>query len=319
MFLAKDDSTKGLSSDDVDSLESIFHTMKMVGRHSEIARAFLRQACMDIERSDLAATISLPNYNVQCNILGSSRIPLLARSGVSKAANSTGCAQGRAHSLTRSSKCVPDPGSKTNSRGTSEIGGPFKDAQRLRPIVELVTRSLTTGEHAQPQNHNRNRGPKSPATHPRPKGRVSDAQTGVGTRINDEIHTALTSDGFQSSTLSDGQWMDTSSTLLSRVGPSVSSSPANDATSEPIVATTQPLDSHDSHGGGLEDVAMENRRNTQPFQDEDSTPSWPDMGDSSFPEGADEILGDSFADMNTNWVMFGADVDMESSAMPPEG
>ena len=85
VYMAKEDSTS-LTPIDIANLEVIIQAMEAIGHTHRATKAFLQQACLDVERNSLTSVIHLPNLKQYRNIFGGtgSYIPVLARVSVGR-------------------------------------------------------------------------------------------------------------------------------------------------------------------------------------------------------------------------------------------
>jgi hypothetical protein len=86
VYMAKENKETGLTPIDKMNLQVVVQAMEAIARSHEMTKAFLQQACLDIERNGLASEIRFPNLNQYRNIFGgaSSNIPKLARVAVAR-------------------------------------------------------------------------------------------------------------------------------------------------------------------------------------------------------------------------------------------
>ncbi|RSL56663.1 hypothetical protein CEP54_008728 [Fusarium duplospermum] len=86
VYLAKQNPTGGLTSIDLSNLDLIIQAMEAIARTHTITRAFLQQACLDIEHNGLNSSIRMPSLKRFRNAFGEgkSHIPMLVRSAVAK-------------------------------------------------------------------------------------------------------------------------------------------------------------------------------------------------------------------------------------------
>lgn len=340
VYMAKENKESGLSPIDKMNLQVIVQAMEAIGRNHEMTKAFLQQACLDIERNNLASEIRFPNLNQYRNIFGgaSSNIPVLARVAVARHTSVSPVLPGRLPLGNPQGRMRPShlrlP--KTHPHQlTAEEGVEIRDGTPcFRAMLGAVTRSVnpnldprraavTNAAKAggalnqqtvdDRQNHKRRRVSGSPG----PEGAMNANGTvnmnhGMATQGRVFSPSAMSgassgnSGGAQQSTQHQPPRPSMATVFPDRTNSSASSSPMNQFSTG---TETHTQSSHTSPGlsFGLGATLEENRVDLRAFQDRISTPIWQ--------AAEQEVLG--LGPLNSNyggdpWGILGADVDWDS-------
>lgn len=342
VYMAKEDS-KSFTPIDRANLEVIIQAMEAIGRTHKITLAFLQQACLDVERNNLAADIRLPNLKQYRDIFGGagSNIPLLARVAIAKHTKVApvlpgrlplGKPEGRLRPLNMRLDRV-HPESNIPELGPEDEGTPCFRAM-LGAVTRSVNPELSLRRQAAAQSasskypgnetsaandrHNQKRRRVSPspgpedARNPNRAGTYSASSVGQGRIANDFSPSAMSGGsgpGNAHSTYSrfPAQHANVAAVLPDRTNSSTSSSPMNQIS---IGTETQTQSSHTSPGVlgfGLGNTAEENRVDLRSLQDRVSTPIW-DQEILNSMNGGDTLHPNYGGDP---WGIMGADVDWD--------
>jgi hypothetical protein len=342
VYMAKEDS-KSFTPIDRANLEVIIQAMEAIGRTHKITLAFLQQACLDVERNNLAADIRLPNLKQYRDIFAGagSNIPLLARVAIARHTKVSPVLPGRLP-LGKPEGCLRPLHMRLDQahlEGTiPELGPEDEGTPCFRAMLGAVTRSvnpeLSLRRQAAAQSAStKYGGNETSATNDRQKQkrrRVSPSPGPEDARNLNRAGTYSTSSGGQGRTGHDfspsamsgasgtsnahstysrfpAQHANVAAVLPDRTNSSTSSSPMNHIS---IGTETQTQSSHTSPGVlgfGLGNTAEENRVDLRSLQDRVSTPIW-DQEILNSMNGGDPLHANYGGDP---WGIMGADVDWD--------
>lgn len=304
--------------------------MEAIARFHEITRAFLQQACLDIERNGLANSIQMPmlrKYREVWNTTESS-IPLIARNSISKHSELMPVLPGRLplsnpKGTLRPSRLRMDKGSglQFDARVDKMMQG-LISRDCFQAVLGAVTRNVAPAE-AQPDasNHKRKRASPSPAPDMMsPFGTSKPSNTTSFNKANEmpntfgkpasSSHAAPKTAGetypwASLGVLAQGQ---ISLALPDRTASSSASSPANQAFG--TGTDTMSGSSHTSPGIGLGNTQEENRIDLRAFQNRIATPIWQTTEQTFFAQMTETIMNNPLTgDANDPWGILDADID----------
>ncbi|KPM36310.1 hypothetical protein AK830_g10244 [Neonectria ditissima] len=293
VYLAKQDPVAGLTSVDLANLEVIVHGMEAIARTHNITRAFLQQACLDIERNGLSSLIRMPTLNKYRNTFGEGRsnIPLITRSSIAR--------------HTEVSPVLPSlPLNRGNSYGVLNAAGREermigKDC--FHAVLGAVTRNVTPLERVDASTNKRKRMSPSPGP-----DMMADFVRGGTSNVNAPPLGKGTGQGNPVASWPLSYQMCQGNMILpDRTTSSSSSSPANHG-SDSRTATGS---SHTSPCVGLGNSTEENRIDLRAFQDRISTPMWQATEETFFAQINESMInvlpgdGDAWGILDTdiNW------------------
>ncbi len=126
---------------DVSNLEAVINAMQAIGRTHQLTNAFLKQACLDIERNGLSSRIRFPTLANYRTYFGDdfSGIPLLARSSVSRHSNVGSVLPGK---LPLDNPLGSIPPSGPLPRGTDSTIRCLTNTECFQPVLGAVTRNV---------------------------------------------------------------------------------------------------------------------------------------------------------------------------------
>ena len=326
--MAKVNGESALTATELTNLNLIFQVMEVVSREQEVTRAFLQQACLDIERNDLADKFKLPNYGRQKEIFGNacSDIPLLSRKLWSPR-DKPGSKTRRDGDITsETSELRRTWGSSSMSSGGE---GGMRNQKHHAPLERAASAfagvQSSTG-NAKPHS---SRG-KGSVSGPKPLACLNPSGAGAPTynrvpipnlNLRFAAHHAPPTAGQQTDWHDRPQTLrrtDFSAVLPDRTNSSASSSPANRDAGASTATATHSASSHTSPDAaqmGLGSTAQENRVDLRPFQNTIQGPLWPATDDASFDQIADAIMDDTLAmDDSDTWGQLTADLDWTHGA-----
>lgn len=309
VYIAKENPELGLSSIDQANLTVIVQAMEAISRTHEMTKAFLQQACLDIERNNLSSIIRIPSLGSYRDIFGGakSNIPLLARVSVGKHTEISPVLPGRLP--------LGNPLGRTRPThlklGISPLVDPLEEDAILaadatpcfRAMLGAVTRSVNPNfnpRQTAPQtedtsaqangndarhSHKRKRvalspGPGSGLSSDPPGGQRTNSAANMvlglasqGNAFTPSSMSGRTSDNSQQFNYPQTQHAKVAAGLPDRTNSSASSSPMNQVSTG---TETHTQSSHTSPGlaFGLGNTFEENRVDLRPFQDRISTPIW---------------------------------------------
>ncbi|KAF7545520.1 hypothetical protein G7Z17_g9110 [Cylindrodendrum hubeiense] len=299
VYLAKQDPIAGLTSMDLAQLEVIVHAMEAIARTHNITRAFLQQACLDIERNGLAAYIRVPVLRKYRNAFGEvkSNIPVLARSSVARHTEVSPILPGRLP-LRLSRIGLLDP----------EVDMENKIGQDcFQAVLGAVTRNVAPLQQLDVMKNKRKRMSPSPGP---------ELMAGLGGPPTSSASAATLKEAIPMPTSTSGVPMFPLSTemyagninLPDRTSSS-SSSPANQG-SFTRAATGS---SHSTPSMGLGNTAEENRVDLRAFRDRISTPIWGATDESFFAHINETMINIIPADGGDTWGILDADINWDAT------
>lgn len=294
IFLAKENPNSGLTTIETANLEIIIQSMEGIGRVHQVTKAFLQQACLDIERNGLSRVIRLPGLSKYRDIFGglSSNIPLLARSPIGRHTKISPVLPGRLPLDRPEGRIMPThlrlPRSHPAYGGTDSL--PVSKANCFSAVLGAVTRNIAPDNVGFPinpagsniyednQSHKRKRMATTPdldsGANAGMAGMSSPDITGVGA----DFLSRTSGDGTYTSGTNIGQYNPMQQRVVDmvlpdRTNPSGSSSPLH---RDSGVAETLSGSSGTSPGVfGLGNTLEENRFDFRSFQHRITTPLWP--------------------------------------------
>lgn len=291
---------------DISNLEIVICGMEAISRHHKITNSFLQQACLDIERNGLGATVRISALSKYREFFGeySTNIPLLARSSVSKHSTISPVLPGKLPLGNPQGLSFPgdityaDPNPQFVPRGTERLVKELINADCYRHMLGPVSRnvgipkaaiSVTTTPTEDSSSHKRKRREASPGIDLTPATWDAGFTQGIEHKL---LSTMDNNNNFGNSSWKVGEaslgmrMFDnfTNFILPDRSTPSATSSPAyrNNGPSSGTGTGTDFLspNSGNSIAVGLGNTPEENHIDFTAFQDRISRPIWPDeMGD----------------------------------------
>ncbi|KAJ4309057.1 hypothetical protein N0V84_011731 [Fusarium piperis] len=163
VYLAKQNPSGGLTSIDLSNLDLIIQAMESIARTHAITRAFLQQACLDIEHNGLNSSIRMPSLKRFRNAFGEgkSHIPVLVRSAVAKHTEQSSIFFAHKRGL----DAVQDALDKlTANTGDPTCHRPGQDC--FRGMLGAVTRNVAPSIQEDPATNKRKRMSSSPGPEP---------------------------------------------------------------------------------------------------------------------------------------------------------
>ncbi|KAG6022953.1 hypothetical protein E4U41_002119 [Claviceps citrina] len=144
VYLAKKRPGDGFTASDRSNLEIVVQAMEVVGRKHEITCAFLQQACLDIERNDLAGMLRFPVLSKYRALLDGSNvgsnIPLITRSSVSRHSKVTPVLPGRLPLSDPQGRIAPGRLVHAHDDAVRSI-----NTDCFQPVLGAVTRNVSSG------------------------------------------------------------------------------------------------------------------------------------------------------------------------------
>lgn len=278
--------------------------MEAIGRYHQITRAFLQQACLDIERNGLSGIIQLPELNKYRDIFGGacSNIPLLARSSIGRHTEMSPVLPGKLPLGNPKGRMRPSNLRLKPPYGISIPDEPVNGEQtaQFQAMLGAVTRNISVPDVNQPgpnEEHASKRKRMSPS--PIPTGHVEpySMETGISAGRSSACMN-ISQEGIPLVPTMSLQKQYMSLNLPDRTGSSSSSSPMN--------RTNGPTETHSGSSNnpspgqmGLGNTLEENTFDFRPFQDRMIAPLW-----SSTTEEA--IFGQVTEEMVTNALEMGS-------------
>lgn len=274
VFLAKDN-PHHLTPIDRSNLEILVRAMEAIGRYHHITRAFLQQACLDIERNGLSTIIQLPELHKYRDIFGGafSNIPLLARSSIGRHTEMSPVLPGKLPLGNPKGRMRP-----SNLMLHSPHVAPPDEEQtaQFQAMLGAVTRNISVpnvNQNGQNETHQAKRKRTSPTSTPQGQDDPYNAGTGVVVGRNFTCMN-VSQDGVSLVPSVSQQQQYRNLNLPDRTNSSSSSSPLN--------RTTVPTETHSGTSTnpspgqlGLGNTLEENTFDFRPFQDRDIGPLWP--------------------------------------------
>ncbi|CAM1502897.1 Fc.00g076730.m01.CDS01 [Cosmosporella sp. VM-42] len=319
VYLAKQNPESGLTHIDLVNLEMIIQAMEAIARVHEITRAFLQQACLDVERNGLAASVRMPSLTKYRDVFGgaNSNIPLLARSSVSKHTEVQPVLPGRLP--LGNPKGFILPSNLRIEKGTGELPPSIDRIMRelinrecFQAVLGAVTRNVAGPNMVEVSNNKRKRTSPSPA--PESVGNFSTTSAAETLVTPTVMGTGIwRSTGNHHHPMTYGHNI----SLPDRTTPSSASSPANQGPGTGTGTGTETMSgsSHTSSPGmgapifGLGNTAEENRVDLRPFQNRVATPIWQSTEDTFYAQIAESVTGAQLLDGTDPWGILNADID----------
>lgn len=278
VYLAKDN-PEALTSIDRSNLEMLVRAMEAIGRHHQITRAFLQQACLDIERNGLYGVIQLPELNKYRDIFGGacSNIPLLARSAIGRHTEMSPVLPGKLPLGNPKGKMRP-----SNLRLKPPYGVPPDDERliweqpaQFQAMLGSVTRNISVPNVNQPPAHKDQHASKRKRVSPNPvpQSHVEQYSAGTGAEGRNAACIAVSQEGIPLVPNLSQQKQYMNMNLPDRTNSSSSSSPLNRTTGPTETLSTSSVPSPGQMGLG--NTLEENTFDFRPFQDRMITPLWP--------------------------------------------
>lgn len=254
--------------------------MEAIGRYHQITRAFLQQACLDIERNGLSDTIQMPELNKYRELFGGacSNIPLLARSSIGRHTEMSPVLPGKLPLGNPKGRIRP-----SHLRLKPPYGIPIEDetmngeqSAQFQAMLGAVTRNISVpniNQNDQNDQHASKRKRMSPS--PVPQGYVEPYSMEAGISAGrSSACMNISQDGTNLVPTATQQRQYMNLNLPDRTGSSSSSSPLN--------RTNGPTETHSGSSNqpspgqmGLGNTLEENTFDFRPFQDRVMTPLWP--------------------------------------------
>ncbi|KAJ3519923.1 hypothetical protein NM208_g13931 [Fusarium decemcellulare] len=307
VYLAKQNPTSGLTSIDLSNLDLIVQSMEAIARTHTITRAFLQQACLDIENHGLELSIRMPNLKKYRTAFsqGKSHIPMLARNAITKHTEQSPLFIRNGRTLEaghRALSCVP--------QGIDEVDGhrPGKDC--FQAMLGAVTRNVAPPKQPDPTTHKRKRMSPSPGPEMMSNQRESMLSSlgASGTNLRPRFTGTGTWPSSWSPRVTSG-----SISLPDRTNSSSASSPANQGSGTRTISGS----SHTSPDIGLGNTAEENRIDLRAFQDRISTPIWQSTEETLFAQITESMVTNALpSDGVDPWGILNADLSWDGEGMP---
>ncbi|KAF5008395.1 hypothetical protein FDECE_5333 [Fusarium decemcellulare] len=307
VYLAKQNPTSGLTSIDLSNLDLIVQSMEAIARTHTITRAFLQQACLDIENHGLELSIRMPNLKKYRTAFsqGKSHIPMLARNAITKHTEQSPLFIRNGRTLEaghRALSCVP--------QGTDEVDGhrPGKDC--FQAMLGAVTRNVAPPKQPDPTTHKRKR--MSPSPGPEMMGNQRESMLSSLGASGTNLRPRFTGTGTWPSSWSP-RVTSGSISLPDRTNSSSASSPANQGSGTRTISGS----SHTSPDIGLGNTAEENRIDLRAFQDRISTPIWQSTEETLFAQITESMVTNALpSDGVDPWGILNADLSWDGEGMP---
>ena len=328
VFLAKINGESALTATELANLDLIFQVMEVVSRDQEVTRAFLKQACLDIERNDLADNFNFPNYGRQEEIFGNtcSEIPLMSRKLWSPRDKPSSKTRRDGDVTSETSEPRRTWGSSSMSSGGE---GGVRNQKHHAPLERAAGAFARIQSSTGNAKLHSSKGKES-ALGPNSTGFLNSSSSGTSSYNYVPIPNSNLRFGTQQTlrtVFPKADWHERSQTLrrtdLSAVLPdrtnsSASSSPANRDAGASTATATHSGSSHTSPDAaqmGLGSTAQKNRVDLRPFQNTIQGSLWPATDDASFEQIADAIMDDTLAmDDSDTWGQLTADLDWAHGA-----
>ncbi|KAF4972495.1 hypothetical protein FZEAL_9575 [Fusarium zealandicum] len=317
VYLAKQNPTTGLSAIDLSNLELLVQSMEAISRTHIITRAFLQQACLDIENNDLHLSIRMPDMKRFRATFrpGKSHIPLLARNAITKHTESSALFTAHMRSIEAEKAAVS---CINKEKREMELRRPGKDC--FKAVLGAVTRNVAPTSHPDPTTHKRKRFSSSPAPEimGNPRARfVSSLGSCEPGACEPQLGPGFSGPGIWPDPGASSFSPRIASDIISlpdRTGSSSTSSPANQDSG----ARTISLSSHTSPDViGLGNTAEENRIDLRAFQDRISTPIWQSTEETLFAQITESIAPNGFPNDGIDpWGILNADINWDAEGMP---
>ncbi|KAM0436130.1 hypothetical protein ACHAPT_003022 [Fusarium lateritium] len=306
VYLAKQNPKGGLTSIDLSNLDLIIQSMEAIARTHTITRAFLQQACLDIEHNGLNSSIRVPSLKRFRNAFGEgkSHVPMLVRSAVTKQTEQSSLFFAHMRSL--------DAEQEALDRMSSTIGGkkghrPGKDC--FHGMLGAVTRNVAPPSQEDPATNKRKRMSSSPGPEMMngQHGNLVSAFTTAGINLGPRFAAG-------------GAWpslsprvSSASISLPDRTNSSSASSPANQGSGTKTVSASD----HTSPDIGLGNTAEENRVDLRPLQGRISTPIWQSTEETLFAQITETMITNALPNDGTDpWGILNADLNWDAGGMP---
>ncbi|KAF7551011.1 hypothetical protein G7046_g7841 [Stylonectria norvegica] len=308
VYIAKEDPLAGLTPVDIANMEMLIAAMEAIARVHEITRAFLQQACRDVEENGLADSIRLPTLNQYRDAFAgaSSTIPVISRSSVSRHTEVSPVLPGRLplgnpKGSIRPGHLKVDKGSAKGFGGASEkyVDQLMRDTMNrdcFQAVLGAVSRNVAANR---PNGSTHKRKRRSPSPAPDPSGDIQDAE---GPEI---LITPMSLSGlyrpagtlFQRGPIS----------LPDRTTPSSASSPAYQGPGSGNRTEVASDSSHTSPSLGLGNTVEDNRIDLRNFQNQISTPVWQATEETFLSEITESMVGSALAtDGSDPWGILNA-------------
>lgn len=300
VYLAKQDPTAGLTSIDIANLEAIINAMEAIARTHNVTRAFLQQACLDIERNGLSSSVQMPMLRKYRNAFGEARsnIPLLARSSVAK--------HTPAAPILLGNQALKSAG-RTYALETEADMGNIIGRDCFQAVLGAVSRNVAPPQRLEVTTNKRKRMSPSPGP---------DLMTGLGRPQTSSVDASTLEDAMAMPTGSGvpifplSAQMGTGNISLPDRTSSSSSSPCNQGS----FSKTATGSSHTSPGLGLGNTAEENRIDLRAFQDRMTTPIWPNADETFFAQINETMINILPAESSDAWGILDADLSWDHTS-----
>ncbi|KAF4462885.1 Zn(II)2Cys6 transcriptional activator [Fusarium albosuccineum] len=307
VYLAKQNPTSGLTSIDLSNLDLIVQSMEAIARTHTITRAFLQQACLDIENHGLELSIRMPNLKKYRTAFsqGKSHIPMLVRNAITKHTEQSPLFIRNGRTLEAGHgalSCVP--------QGTDEVDGhrPGKDC--FQAMLGAVTRNVAPPKQPDPTTHKRKR--MSPSPGPEMMGNQRESMLSSLGASGTNLRPRFTDTGTWPSSWSP-RVTSGSISLPDRTNSSSASSPANQGSGTRTISGS----SHTSPDIGLGNTAEENRIDLRAFQDRISTPIWQSTEETLFAQITESMVANALSSDGVDpWGILNADLSWDGEGMP---
>ncbi|KAG9253901.1 binuclear zinc transcription factor [Emericellopsis atlantica] len=309
VYMAKTDIRHGFDAIDKANFETLIQAMEAIARVHQITRAFLQQACLDIERNGLLSVIEAPSLGKYRDSFGmaGSNIPMLARSSVGRHTKVSPVLPGRLP-LDKPEGRVR-PANLRLSKGNCSVAFADDDDNggsqvSFNPSLGAVTRNIAIAPTADLNMMYSNKR-KRPLEVPGSSGVVdlqgtdmtSFASNGLPNRNTSSNPTTTTGDQLVNNMLGSvgmgsHSMLGNNMALPDRTTPSSSASPLPPQTFSVGRAETQSGSSEESPKAttGLGNTVEENRFDFRPFAGRVATPLWPDLTDDFFHDMVQDAL-----------------------------
>lgn len=300
VYLAKQDSTAGLSSVDLSNLEIIIRAMEAVGRTHIFTHAFLQQACLDIERNGLSAQIRIPSMSKYRDLPDGqySHLPLPDRTSVSKHTGISPVLPGRVplkspqRDANTGSFRGEVSGILTLVRGSDGVMRKLLSGDCFQAVLGAVTRNVSAPDRVEVPRGKRKRASPSSNASSTLKSDMARACSGGSPRVD---ASPVESDSVAVTTLMEGavSWQfnnPPSHPVLGQVNFPDRTSTASSPTNGDIGTGATSRSSHTWPEVGLGNSAEENRIDLRSLQDRISTPIWPATEENLLAQATDSMV-----------------------------
>lgn len=272
--------------------------MEAIARTHTITRAFLQQACLDIEHNGLNSSIRMPSLKRFRNAFGESKshIPMLVRSAVTK------------HTEHSSLFFAHRRNIDTEQEARMQNHRPGKDC--FHGMLRAVTRNVAPPSQEDAATNKRKR------VSPSPGPEMMNGQRGGN------LLSSFTTSGVNLGPrfAATGTWptlsprvTSASISLPDRTNSSSASSPANQGSGARTVSGS----SHTSPDNGLGNAAEDNRIDLRALQGRIATPIWQSSEETLFAQITETMITNALPSDGTDpWGVLNADLNWDAEGMP---